>query len=213
MLITSLIIKKCSEKVVDTFNEFFVNIGNTLKIDKDKRFLVETNHVFDLVIKAIKKYNVRPSIFSIKEKMNINVSSFRNVTYEEILNKINNLHTSTSARSESIPFKINKDRDDIFAKFILKNFNQCIIDRKFPNQLKKAIVSPAFKKGKHNCNTNYQPMSILPWIPKIYECLNCSQINQMRENASSIYYTQHVLIAVISKAKKSSIKVGHSALF
>ena len=29
--------------VVDTFNKFFVNIGNTLKIDKDKRFLVATS--------------------------------------------------------------------------------------------------------------------------------------------------------------------------
>ena len=27
-------------KVPDTFNTFFVNIGNTLKIDKDKQFLV-----------------------------------------------------------------------------------------------------------------------------------------------------------------------------
>ena len=29
--------------VVDTFNKFFVNIGNTLKIDKDKQFLVVTS--------------------------------------------------------------------------------------------------------------------------------------------------------------------------
>ena len=31
-----------TEKVVDPFNRFLVNIGKTLKIDKDKRFLVET---------------------------------------------------------------------------------------------------------------------------------------------------------------------------
>ena len=44
-----------TEKVADTFNKSFVNIGNTLKIDKDKQFLVETNNVFDLVLKTIKK--------------------------------------------------------------------------------------------------------------------------------------------------------------
>ena len=48
-----------TERVADTFNKFFVNIGNTLKIDKDKQFLVD-----------IKKYSAHPSILSIKEKMN-----------------------------------------------------------------------------------------------------------------------------------------------
>ena len=55
-----------TEKVADTFNTFFVNIGKTLKIDKDKQFLVETNDVFDPVLKAIKKYSTHPSILRIK---------------------------------------------------------------------------------------------------------------------------------------------------
>ena len=64
-----------TEKVADTFNTFFVNIGSTLKIDKDKQFLVETNDAFDPVLKAIKKYSAHPSILSIKEKMSNNVFS------------------------------------------------------------------------------------------------------------------------------------------
>ena len=54
-----------------------MNIGNTLKIDKDKQFLFETNDVFDPVLKEIKKYSAHPSILSIKKKMNNNVLSFR----------------------------------------------------------------------------------------------------------------------------------------
>ena len=42
-----------TEKITDDI--FFVNTGNTLKIENDKRFLVETNDVFDPVLKAIKK--------------------------------------------------------------------------------------------------------------------------------------------------------------
>ena len=45
-----------TEKVANTFNKFFVNIGSTLKIDKDKQFVVETNDVFDPILKAMKKY-------------------------------------------------------------------------------------------------------------------------------------------------------------
>ena len=95
-----------TEKVADTFNKLFVNTGNTLKIDQDKQFPVETNNVFDPVLRAIKKYSAHPSILSVKEKMNSNMFSFRNVTYEEILNEINSLDTSKSTQSEDIPFKI-----------------------------------------------------------------------------------------------------------
>ena len=123
-----------------------MNTGNTLKIDKDKQFLVETNNVFDPFLKAIKKYSAHPIIFSIKEKMNNNVFSFRKVTYEEILNEINSLDTSKSTQSEDIPFKIIKDNADIFANFILQNFNKYIIDGKFPDQLKKQTIVLSLKK-------------------------------------------------------------------
>ena len=94
----------------------------------------------------IKKYSAHPSVLSIKEKMNNNVFSFREVTYEEILN-----------------------------------------DGKFPDQLKKADVSPVFKKRNHNDKTNFRPVSILPSLSKIYERLIYNQINQMTENALSIF--------------------------
>ena len=87
------------EKVTDTFNKFFMNIGKTLRIDKDKQFLVETNDVFDPVLKAIKKYSARLSILWIKENMNNNVFYFWEVTYEEILNEMKFGH-----------FKINRCR-------------------------------------------------------------------------------------------------------
>ena len=57
-----------TEKVADTFNKFLVNIGNTLKIDKDKQFLVETNDVFDPDLEAIKKYSAHLSILSMKDE-------------------------------------------------------------------------------------------------------------------------------------------------
>ena len=123
--------------------------------------------MFDPTLKAVKKFSADPSILSIKEKMNNNMFSFRNVTSEEILNEINSLDTSKLTRPEDIPFKIIRDNADIFASFILQNFNKCIIDGKFPDQLKKADVSPVFKKGNHD-KINYRPMSILPSLSKIY---------------------------------------------
>ena len=65
--------------------------------------------------------------------MNNNVFSFRNVTYKQILNETNSPDTSKSTQSEDINFKIIKDNADIFANFILQNFNKCTIDGKFPD--------------------------------------------------------------------------------
>ena len=50
-----------TEKIADTFF---------------KQFLVETNDVFDHVLKPIKKYSTHPSIPSINKKMNNNLLSF-----------------------------------------------------------------------------------------------------------------------------------------
>ena len=147
--------------------------------------------------------------------MSKNVFSFRKVTYEEILNKITGLDTSKSTRSEDIPFKVIKD-NDIFANFILQNFDKCIIDGKFLDQLKKENVSPAFKIGNHNDKTNYRPVSILPSLSKIYESFIYNYINQVTKDALPIfqcgfrkkYSTQHALIAMIEKARKILDKGG-----
>ena len=57
-----------TERVADTFNKFFVNIGNTLKIDKDKQFLVETNDVFDPVLKAIRNIALILAFLALKKR-------------------------------------------------------------------------------------------------------------------------------------------------
>ena len=111
--------------------------------------------------------------------MDDNMLSFRNVTYEEILNEINNLETLKSTQLWDMPIKIIKDNADIFANFILQNFNQCILDGKFPDQLKKADVSPVFRKTNHNDKTNYRLVSVLSSLSKIHERLIYNRINQM----------------------------------
>ena len=70
-----------------------------MQIEKDKQYLVETNDLFDPILKAIKKYNSNTNILSIKEKMNNSVFSFRKVTYEEMLNEVKSLNTSKSTQT------------------------------------------------------------------------------------------------------------------
>ena len=76
-----------------------MNIESTLKIDKNKHFLVEKKDLLGPFVKAIKKYSVNLNITKIKQKMNNNI--FSKCHLWKILNSNNDLDTS-----DGISFKI-----------------------------------------------------------------------------------------------------------
>ena len=56
-----------TEMIANTSNNFFMNLGNTLKIDQDKQLLVGTSNVLNPVLKASEKYNTFFSILDINK--------------------------------------------------------------------------------------------------------------------------------------------------
>ena len=54
--------------------------------------------------------------------------------------------------------------------------NDCVDRGDFPSILKIANITPVFKKGDRDLKDNYQPVSILSVISKIFEKLLCKQI-------------------------------------
>ena len=117
------------------------------------------------------------AFLALKKNINSNLFSLRNITYEETLNEINSLDFSKSTQSEDISFKIIKDNADIFANFILQNFNKYIIDGKFPDQLKKQTLVLALKNRK---------------------CLINISVRFCKKNS-----TRHALIAITRKGQKN----------
>ena len=77
-----------NHQLAETFNTFFSNITQNLKIDSNLVKVTENLNISDPVLKAIKKYEKHPSIIKIKEEMkNKNMSfSFSFVTKETTLN-------------------------------------------------------------------------------------------------------------------------------
>ena len=57
------------------------------------------------------------------------------------------------------------------------NFTNSLFSEVFPSSLKKADVTPVFKKDETFLKSNYRPVSILPSISKIYELCIYDQIN------------------------------------
>ena len=55
------------QKKAETFNPFFDNIVQTLKIEKDDSIFCDTGDETDPLLRAIKKYSKHPSILRIKQ--------------------------------------------------------------------------------------------------------------------------------------------------
>ena len=114
--------------------------------------------------------------------------------------------------------KIIKDNIDIFSEFILHNFNNSLFDATFPSELKKADVTPIFKKKDRNNVENYRPVSILPNFSKIYErCLYDQMYKYFNHILSKWqcgfrkgFSTQDCLLVMTEKWRKCLDKAGIS---
>ena len=143
--------------------------------------------------------------------------SFRPVNYEEVLTELKNLDVSKTTQLEGIPTKIVKENLNIFATFLTNDINKCIRKGEFPDKLKTADITPAFKRGDKHDKSNYRPVSILPILSKVYEKCLYKQIENYMENILSNvqcgfrkgFNTQQCLIGMIEKAKSIMDKGGH----
>ena len=76
------------------------------------------------------------------------------------------MNTSKAFQANNIPPKILKENRDIFSEILYNNLNNSICNAKFPDNLKYADITPAFKKDDRLVKSNYRPISILPTLSK-----------------------------------------------
>ena len=90
------------------------------------------------------------------------------MSVQDVAEEIKKLSTRKDTQSTDIPVKILKENADIFGSYICDFFNDCVERGGFPSILKLANITPVFK-GFKGSRDNYRPMSILPFISKIFE--------------------------------------------
>ena len=69
-----------------------------------------------------------------------------------------------------------KESADIVGPSLTFIFNFSIMSRAFPDDLKMAKVTPAFKRGDRDDLGNYRPISVLPTVARIFEKLVYDQM-------------------------------------
>ena len=207
---------QCSE----IFNNFFIDAVSSLDIDRNL-------HTSDCLIsdnpvdKAINMFKNHPSILQINERrFAIDNVSFLHVSDEHVSKVINSIDSSKAYQNDNIPPKILKQNNAISALVLSRDINRCIDEGKFPSNLKKADVTPIYKKVDRLLKHNYRPISILPTISKVYEKILHPQIYAYFNDIFSKflcgyrkgYSTQHCLLYMLEKLKTFLDKGMHTGM-
>ena len=78
----------------------------------------------------------------------------------------------------------------IFTKPVPKICNFSIQSRIFPDPCKLAKLKPIFKKGSRKDPSNYKPISLLPWISKIFKKIVHDQMIDYLTQCNTLYKCQ-----------------------
>ena len=200
-------------EVAQTFNNFFENAINSLGITENRAVLMETDNIEGKVKKAIKMFEIHPSIISINENIKVDTRfSFSEVNADEMKSEIMNLKTNKAGTFMNIPAKQLKQVCEVVCEPLKEIWNEEVIKNKiFHAKLKLADISPIFKKLQSVFAKNYRPMSVLPVVSKVFERLMQKQVNDFIGKFLSPflcgyrkgYNCQYALLAMIEKWKLS----------
>ena len=139
---------KDSSKIVNTFNEYFVNIGPSLASTIPATSNIVTDFLSSTQVNSIAMFPT---------------------TKVEIGNIIKALKNKSSPGLDDIPNSVLKFASSFISLPLSTLINSSFNTGKFPNKLKEAKVIPIYKAGDRTKIENYRPISILNSISKIYE--------------------------------------------
>ena len=208
-------------EVAKTFQNFFSSIVKNLNIQREETHLSKTTQE-NPVLAYIEKFSKHPSIASIKKRMErtSNKFSFKYEDRKKFLTEIENLNSRKASQQNDIPVKILKGNSDICSYILHHNFNNSLFSNEFSKYLKKAEITPVFKKDEKFLKANYRPVSILPTVSKIYERCLYDQINEYFQPLFSKlqcgfrkgHSAQHCILVLIEKCRKVLDKRGFAGL-
>ena len=115
---------------------------------------------------------------------------FRYITTKETNVLIGSLNTSKPVGPSKIPAWAIKDAKAALAEPLCYLINQFITEGKFPEDLKKASVTPLFKKGNPEDPLNFRPISVTSALSKIFEKAFSSQITSFLEREQLLSASQ-----------------------
>ncbi len=150
------------------------------------------------------------SIVKIKENhTNIITFNFKLVKPDYVYQILCKLKINKATGYDNVPPKTVKIYAEELSETLAELVNQAFTNNKFLEDMKKAEISPIFKKKDDMIKDNYRPMSILAVFSKVFVTIIAEQLmeyfksifNEMLCAYGKKYGTEHVLIKLIDSWK------------
>ena len=127
------------------------------------------NPELDTISNIIERYKNHPSILKIKDNVKIETKfQFSSVKECTIKEKIDSLDKRKPTTFNNIPTRFLVE-NNISSPVITEMYNEAKSNACFPDSLKLADITSAFKKGDRTKKDNYRPVSVLASVSKIFE--------------------------------------------
>jgi len=108
-----------------------------------------------------------------------------------VLCAINRMKSGFSSGPDGLPAVFFKRLQYTVAKPLSIIFHQLLSVAYVPDDWKKALITPVYKKGPQTDCSNYRPISITCVTSKILERVICCQVREHLVNNNLLHYTQH----------------------
>ena len=139
----------------------------------------------------------------------MSIPSIHSNEIKSIISKLNN----SAPGYDNIPPKIGKLFATQYIDPLTYLINKSIKQGVFPDELKLAKVVPIFKTGDEQLVQNYRPISVLPFISKIYEKIVANYLIDFLESQDLLYKyqfgfrkshsTSHAIITLIDRVSQA----------
>ena len=139
----------------------------------------------------IKPSKIKVSEYNSKIKQNSKSILLGPTNEYEIAKILDNLGAKQSSGWDGITNKLLKDLKTSLVQPLTIVFNQSISEGIFPSIMKTAMVTPLYKSGSRDLNTNYRPISLLMTISKILEKLLYIRTYNFLIQTNQIYQSQY----------------------
>lgn len=149
-------VKNNPSEVANTLNNFFCSVADDLR-DKIMFDRANINHVFDSYKSNFTSTTNRESIFLYP------------TSEEEIFLIIKSLSNNKAPGYDNITPTVIKSISTSIVHVLVYIFNLSLSSGEFPEKLKKAIITPLFKKNDKYNPSNYRPIALLSIFSKILE--------------------------------------------
>ena len=134
-------------EVAEELNNFFKEAVSNLDVNENSCIInPDSTNISDPIEKAISKYKFHPSILLINDKIvNQDKFSFKPISKLDIEKEVQLINPKKASTSDSLPRKILKVSSEVSADTLHNLFNDIFKTGNFPDNLKVADITPAFK--------------------------------------------------------------------